>query len=198
MSNNKEIKDITVKEFVEGYKKMTNDTARIAYVREHLCLRREYIPIIEKIELSKIIVENFTKSNTGDYIQLNSVLKYLFYKKMLIQQYTNIIIESPGFWEEYDMLKEEGLLDVVTLAIIPDDELEEFNDILEMTWNDYINNYIEPHVFIDRQFTRVKVLLENIFEPIIEKASDIINGMSEEDDRKIANIVKEAIKKVKG
>ena len=198
MNVNKEMKDITVKEFVSGYKNLTNDTARIAYVREHLCLRRNYVPIIEKIELSRIIVENFAKSNSGDYIHLNSVLKCLFFKKMLIQQYTNIVIESPGFWEEYDMLKQEDLLDVVTLAIIPDDELEEFNDILEMTWNDYINNYIEPHVFVDRQFNRLKSLIENLFEPIIEKASNVLINMSEEDDKKIANVLKETIKKIKG
>lgn len=184
------MKEYTIKEFVNGYEKCTTDLLRERYIKERLVLKNSYISIIMKIELSKNIVNHFLLNETGDYINSNSVYKYLFFRKELIQQYTNLKCESPGFWDEYDLLKKSDLLDKVTIDIIPESEYLEFSEILEMIWEDSLTNHLEVHNFIDRQVIRLKDVLENVFSPVADKLSNIIENMSEQDDRKIAKAIK--------
>lgn len=184
------MKEYTIREFVEGYEKCTTDLLKERYIKERLVLRTKYISILLKIELSKNIVEHFLFNETKDYIKSDTVLKYLFFRKTLIQQYTNLICESAGFWEEYDLLKQSDLLDKVTIDIIPESEYLEFNEILEMVWEDTLSNYLELHTFIDRQMIRVKSTFEKVFDPVADKLSDIIDNMSNQDDKKVAKFVK--------
>ena len=184
------MKEYTISEFVKGYEKCTTDLLKQRYIKERLVLKTPYISIMMKIELSKNIADHFLLNNTGDYIKSDSVLKYLFFRKTLIQQYTNLICESPGFWDEYDMLKKADLLDKVTIDIIPESEYLEFSEILEMVWEDSVMNYLEIHTFIDRQSFRIKEVIEQVFNPVADKLSEIIDGMSEKDDKKIAKIIK--------
>ena len=184
------MKEYTIREFVEGYEKCTTDLLKERYIKERLVLRTKYISILLKIELSKNIVEHFLFNETKDYIKSDTVLKYLFFRKTLIQQYTNLICESAGFWEEYDLLKQADLLDKVTIDIIPESEYLEFNEILEMVWEDTLSNYLELHTFIDRQMIRVKSTIEKVFDPVADKLSDIIDNMSKQDDKKVAKFVK--------
>ncbi len=184
------MKEYTIKEFVEGYEKCKTTLLKDRYISERLVLKTKYIPVLLKIELSKNIVDHFLWNDTKDYIKSNTVLKYLFFRKTLIQQYTNLICESPGFWEEYDLLKKSDLLDKVTIDFIPESEYLEFNEILEMIWGDTLDNYLELHTFIDRQMMRIKGTFEKVFDPVADKLSDIIDNMSKQDDKKVAKIIK--------
>ena len=196
MNIDNEIKDITVKDFVDGYNSCPNQETKKSYIRDNLKLKTEYVSYILKIELCRALVEHFCMNDTKEYIHINSPFKHMFFQKTLIQQYTNIVIEDPSFWKEYDMLKSNDLLKDV-IAIIPKKEVLEFKDVLDMTQNDYIANYMEIHTFIERQWIRIRSVANTVLSPILNELTDKINNLSKGDSKRIAEYLNSIVKEFK-
>lgn len=187
------MKEYTIKEFVEGYEKCVTDLLKERYITERLVLRTEYVSFLEKVELCKNLVNHFCMSENGNYINMNTPLKFLFYTKTLITKYTNLVSESAGFWDEYDLLKKSKILDII-MDTIPEIERYDFKSILDMVEEDCMTNHYEIHSFIDRQSVRFKELLENILNPIADELSNILNNMNEIDDKSLVDKIKMILK----
>ena len=175
MKEKNKVEAITIKKFCEEYGNRTTQLKQ-SYLEENLGIEK-YVPFIMKNALADRLV-NLTTYKYEDYIdedgkvsrrktdeiKVDSVSQYLLFCRLVIENYTNLIIENPGFHEEYDELKKCGLLDMLmigtetTLPLIPVNEIAEFRSIVEMKQKDAIFNATEVHNYISSQVERFGTL----------------------------------------
>ena len=133
--------------------------------------------------------------NTGN-VNVKSDINYLLFCRMIIEQYTDLQVKTEGFYEEYDLLNESGLLDKI-MQMIPEKEIAEFKMICDMKKSDLLQNKYENHAFIADQVERFGTLIGITLKPVLEKISEQIENMSDEDVEKFTNKVEKLLKRVK-
>lgn len=183
---------MTIKNFVEGYNAISTNTLKEQYIKDNLHINT-YVPFLKKVTLADKLVKITTfDSNTGN-INVKSDVSYLLFCRMLIEQYTDIQVETEGFYEEYDLLKQSGLLDKLMMGtenempLIPVDEIMELRNIVEMKQRDALTNYGSPQNYIANQIERVSTIFSVALSPALEKISEQLENL---DDSKISKIEK--------
>lgn len=211
---NKEIKKIGIKEFVEEYNKRIPQLQE-DYIKDNLVVTK-YVPFVKKDALAQKLVdvstykyEDYTKEDgtigrrKTDIIQVNSTVQYLFFCRTIIENYTNLTIETEGFFEEYDMLKSSGLLDKLMVStetrpsLIPMEEIAELRSLVSMKQSDAMTNYATPQAYISNQVERFGTLLSVTLKPVLNKIADSLNTMNEEDAEALAKRLEEMVKRIK-
>ena len=171
---------MTIKEFCEGYVK-ASDKLKERYLKEKLKIKT-YIPFIRKVALADNLVKHTViDSKTGD-INVRSDINYLLFCRIMIEEYTNLIVETEGFFEEYDLLNQSGILDII-ISMIPEKELKELKMICDSKQQDYLLNHGTPKAFISSQVERLTTLLPIVLEPIINEVTKQVNSISSEDKK---------------
>lgn len=186
---------ISIKNFVERYKRMLQPQ-KDNYIKEKLHII-PYLPFVNKltvaerlVDFSTFLYENYTDENgetkrrKTDKIRVNSVVQYLLFCRTVIENYTNLTVESEGFYEEYDLLKTSGLFDVLfgsesNDALLPMDDISELKQIVKMCQEDVLYNETEIHSFVEKQVDRFKTLNEFTIMPLI----DLLNEKKNEQDK---------------
>ena len=185
----KEIKKIGIKQFCKEYKNRVPQM-QDSYIKDNLVIT-SYIPFVRKDALADILVkrstyeyENYTKedgtvgSRPTDKIKVNSVVQYILFCRVIIENYTNLTVETEGFFEEYDALKECGLLDKLMIStetrtsLIPIDEIAEFRSLISMKQSDIMTNYCEPHNYVNSLVERFGDIIDVLAKPIMDKAME--------------------------
>ncbi len=210
----KEIKKITIKEFCTQY---TNRVPQIqeAYIKENLVIT-PYVPFVKKDTLADKLVnistyeyEDYVKEdgNLGrrrtNKIRVNSTVQYLLFCRLVIENYTNLTVETEGFFEEYDALKECGLFDKLMVStetrpsLIPMDEIAELRALIDFKQKDVIFNATEIHNYIGSQVERFGTLLGVTLKPVMDKIAENLENMTEQDVEKLSKKVDKAMKRVK-
>ena len=193
----KEIKKITIKEFCKQYTDRVPQM-RENYLKENLVIT-PYIPFIEKnsladrlVDISTYQYEDYTKEDgtigrrKTDRIHINSTVQYLLFCRLVIENYTNLIVETDGFFEEYDLLKSSGLLDRLmintetTLSLIPMDEITELRAILDMKQKDILFNTTEIHNYINSLVERFSDVINVLSKPIMDKVVEQLENNIDE------------------
>lgn len=211
---NKEIKKIGIKEFVEEYNKRIPQLQE-DYIKDNLVVTK-YVPFVKKDALAQKLVdvstykyEDYTKEDgtigrrKTDKIKVNSTVQYLLFCRTIIENYTNLTIETEGFFEEYDMLKSSGLLDKLMVStetrpsLIPMDEIAELRSLVSMKQSDTMTNYATPQAYISNQVERFGTLLSMTLKPVLNKIADSLNTMNEEDAEALAKRLEEMVKRIK-
>lgn len=127
---------------------------------------------------------------TGN-VKVNSSAEYLLKTRILIENYTNLTVETDGFYEEYDELKKSGLFTILlmgdddTAPLIPIEEIAEFNHLLSIKRNDMFTNRYEIHSFITEQVDRFKALGEATLTPLVDVVNKKLDSLSNDELRKI-------------
>lgn len=127
---------------------------------------------------------------TGN-VKVNSSAEYLLKTRILIENYTNLTVETDGFYEEYDELKKSGLFTILlmgdddTAPLIPIEEIAEFNHLLSIKRNDMFTNRYEIHSFITEQVDRFKALGEATLTPLVDVVNKKLDSLSNNELRKI-------------
>ena len=83
------------------------------------------------------------------------------------------------------------------MQMIPEKEITEFKMICDMKKDDIIFNQSTPKAFIKQQIERVSTILGVTLKPVLEKISEQIENMSEEDVEKFTNKFEKLLKRVK-
>lgn len=196
---------ITVKEFCKEYAQRPDNT-KDSYIRENLKIN-PYVPFIKK----DAIIENLLKitmidKETGN-IKQNSSAEYLLLTRIFMEQYTNLKVETEGFYEEYDELKKSGLFDILFIGneetkvppLVPYEEMAEFKYLLAQKKADLITNKYEIHSYINEQVERFGSLFNAVVEPFMESIQKKIEDIPEEDIKKAMEMVKNGdFREVKG
>ncbi len=204
-----------IKEFVEKYNVIATENLKNNYIKDNVIFV-DYIPFIKKDALAKKLIdismyeyENYTDESGNanrrktNKIKVNSVVQYLLFCRIIIENYTNLEVETDGFFEEYDALKQSGLLDKLmigtetTAPLIPQSEIAEFRSLVSMKQSDAMTNYATPQSYISSQVERFGTLLSVTLKPILEKISTSIENMDEKDIEKLGNKFEKMFKMVK-
>lgn len=210
----KEIKKIGIKQFCKEYNNRVPQM-QDSYIKDNLVIT-PYVPFVRKDALADILVkrstyeyENYTKedgtvgSRPTDKIKVNSVVQYILFCRVIIENYTNLTVETEGFFEEYDALKECGLLDKLMIStetkpsLIPVDEIAELRSLISMKQADIMQNYVNPSSYIANQVERFGMLAGITLNPILDKIATSIENMDEKDIEKFGNKLEKMIKRVK-
>lgn len=204
-----------IKEFCENYKNRATDKLKEDYLKENLKITT-YLPFIKKDALAQNIV-NATTYKFEDYanedgttgrrrtnqIQVNSTAQMLLFYRVIIENYTDLEVETEGFYEEYDALNESGVLFELTAdfeghpSLIPASEISELRGMIDLKQRDEMTNQYETHSFISNQVERFGTLIGVTLKPVLEKISEQIENMSEEDVEKFTNKFEKLLKRVK-
>ena len=176
-----------IKEFAEKYNAMATDRLKEDYLNDNLHIKT-YLPFLTKVTLADKLAKVTTLDKDAGNVNVKSDINYLLFCRMIIEQYTDLQVETEGFYEEYDLLNESGLLDKI-MQMIPEKEITEFKMICDMKKSDLLQNKYENHAFISEQVTRFGELIGTILKPALDKISEQLENLSDED---IENIKKTA------
>ena len=187
-----EIKKIAIKDFVKEYKNRVPQMQG-SYIKENLIIT-PYVPFVKKNALADNLVnistykyEDYTKEDgtigrrKTDTIQVNSTIEYLLFCRLIIENYTNLTVETEGFFEEYDALKSSGLLDRLMIdteasdSLIPMNEIAELRSLVSMKQSDIMTNYCEPHNYVNSLVERFGNIIDVLAKPIMDKAMEQMN-----------------------
>lgn len=180
------MKNITIKTFCKEYNNRVNDILKKQYIEDNL----EIIPYVSFVKkdalISNLLKATMIDKETGN-VKVNSSAEYLLMTRILIENYTNLTVETEGFFEEYDELKKSGLFNIllvgddITTPLIPYEEIAEFKHLLSIKRNDVLTNRYEIHSFITEQVDRFKTLGEATLTPLIDIVSKKLDEISKED-----------------
>ena len=183
---------IGIKAFVERYENCATEKTKKDCLKDYLEVKK-YIPFNLKVALAERLVsvtcfETIEKKDldgksirekTGR-IKNDSVGRTLLFYRTIVEQYTNLTVETAGFYEEYDMLRSSG---------IPEDERAEFSRIVDMKVSDTLSYYDSPQKFVSDQVERFGTLIGVTLNPFLEKLADQLGELDEEHIDKLAKIV---------
>lgn len=183
---------ITIKTFCEEYSNRVNDTLKKQYIKDNLEIT-PYLSFVKKDALiSNLLKATMIDKETGN-VKVNSSAEYLLMTRILIENYTNLTVETEGFYEEYDELKKSGLFDILIItdgrngrcSLIPAEEIAEFKFLLAQKKNDIFTNRYEIHSFITEQVDRFKALGEATLTPIMDVVSKKLDEIPKEELDKV-------------
>lgn len=205
----------TIKSFVETYNNYATESLKNDYIKDNLEIK-SYLPFLRKDAIATVLAERttykhepYTKEDgtvgqkKTDVISVNSTAQYLLFCRVVIENYTNLTVETEGFFEEYDLLKQSGLLDKLmvgteqTAPLIPADEIGELRSLLELKQKDILFNQTEVHNYISSQVERFGTLIGVTLKPVLDKIAESIEKMDDKDIEKLGNKIEKALKRVK-
>ena len=177
---------ITIKTFCKEYSNRVNDTLKKQYIKDNLKIT-SYVPFVKKDALISNLLKATMIDKETDNVKVNSSAEYLLMTRILIENYTNLTVETDGFYEEYDELKKSGLFNILfvgndtTAPLIPIEEITEFKFLLSQKKADVMTNRYEIHSFIAEQVDKIKALGEATLTPLIEVVSKKLDEIPKED-----------------
>ena len=195
-------KNIKIADLVKKLSSLT-EKERIEYIKKNI-KSEEYIPWNTKVALAKNIVRatsyRLEKTEEDVYkptniIEVDSNNRFVLFVTKIIDTWTNIAL-SENIAEDFDDLNRLGVIDIIMNpenGIIPAKELNEFNVIVENSYNDIMVNEYEGHAFISNQITRITDVANVILQPLAEK----LENMSDKDFAKLVGKLDKVVDKAK-
>ena len=203
-----------IKEFCKGYSNRI-DKLKGDYLKENLKITT-YIPFIKKDALAQNIInattykfEDYTKEDgtTGrrrtNQIQVNSTAQMLLFYRVIIENYTDLEVETEGFYEEYDALNESGVLFELTAdfeghpSLIPAKEISELRGMIDLKQRDTMTNQYEIHSYISNQIERITEIGSTVLKPVLDKLATELENMDDEKITKLSKALEKGLKRVK-
>ena len=203
-----------IKEFCKEYSNRA-DQLKKQYLKDNLKITT-YVPFLTKDALAQNIVnattykyENYTKEDgtigrrKTNTINVNSTAQMLLFYRVVIENYTNLEVETEGFYEEYDALNESGVLFELTAnfdghpSLIPAKEISELRGMIDLKQRDTMTNQYEIHSYISNQIERITEVGSIVLKPVLDKLATELENMDEKDVEKFTNKVEKLLKRVK-
>ena len=183
-------KTYTVQEFYNKYNTVTSDQIKDSMIASVMNIH--YVPYEENVDICETIINNSYYSTIEKNgvktkkLHTNSPARYMMYCLYLIKTYTYITVDFKNMVEEFNILNQSNLLDMLC-GNIPEKEDKEFNMLLTMVENDLIQNEYEAHAFISKQIERFGGLFGHIVEPMVSKFDEIMKNIDYKAINKIIN-----------
>lgn len=179
-----------IKDFVKGYTNLSNKNLEDRYIKEKLEIK-SYLPFLQKDAIATVVAERttykyepYTKDDgtvgqkKTDVIRVNSTAQYLLFCRVVIENYTNLEVETAGFFEEYDLLVESGLLAKLMFdtderpSLIPINEIGEIRRLIDDKQKDILFNKTEIHNYVNSLVERFGDIIDVLSKPIMEKVTE--------------------------
>ena len=186
---------MTIKEFAEKYNAMATDRLKEDYLKDNLHIKT-YLPFLTKMTLADKLAKITTLDKDTGNVNVKSDINYLLFCRMIIEQYTDLQVETEGFYEEYDLLNESGLLDRI-MQTIPEKEITEFKMICDMKKDDIIFNQSTPKAFVNQQIERISTILGVTLKPVLDKLATELGNMDDSKIEKLSKALERGLKRIK-
>ena len=203
-----------IKEFCKEYSNRI-DKLKGDYLKENLKITT-YLPFIKKDALAQNIInattykfENYTNEDgtTGrrrtNQIQVNSTAQMLLFYRVIIENYTDLEVETEGFYEEYDALNESGVLFELTAdfdghpSLIPAREISELRGMIDLKQRDIMTNQYEIHSYISNQIERITEVGSVVLKPVLDKLATELENMDDSKIEKLSKALERGLKRIK-
>jgi len=185
---------ITVKKLIEGLKKTAGDNLKEKYLNDNIRIV-SYVGYSSKVALAQMVVNVSTIVPGTNELKINSPSRYLMHVYALIKNYTNISISEKNINEEYDMLKEYGLIEYI-MESIPESELAEFQTISSMVYEDLLSNRMSAQSFIKECLSKVSVDIGSILGDGLTNLTTVIENLDAQQVDKILKKLAKFAKKI--
>ena len=169
---------------------------------------KTYLPILNKItiaeriadvvcfEYEKYITESGEeKSRSTMNVQVNTPVQYLLICRAIVENYTDLEIEDTSFYKEFDALQENGIMDKI-LCTIPNDELKNFEAIVNMKREDILYNHGTVKEFISDKVERIAMISSTVLKPAMEKIATELQNMDDDKIMKLSDRFSKVMEKV--
>ena len=183
-----------IKQFCKEYSNRI-DKLKEGYLNDNLHINT-YIPFLTKVTLADKLARVTTLDKDTGNINIKSDVNYLLFCRMIIEQYTDLQVETEGFYEEYDLLNESGLLDKI-MQMIPEKEITEFKMICDMKKDDIIFNQSTPKAFINQQIERITNIASVTLKPVLDKLATDLENMDDSKIEKLSKALERGLKRIK-
>ena len=203
-----------IKEFCKEYSNRI-DKLKGDYLKENIKIT-PYISFIKKDALAQNIVnattykfEDYTKEDgtigrrRTNQIQVNSTAQMLLFYRVIIENYTDLEVETEGFYEEYDALNESGVLFELTAdfdghpSLIPAKEISELRGMIDLKQRDIMTNQYEIHSYISNQIERITEVGSVLLKPILDKLATELENMADSIIEKLSKALERGLKRIK-
>lgn len=164
---------MNIKDFIDGFLKSKK---KANYLVEHI--KDIYIPYEKKMTICDKVVKATTEVQVDENKKIykeDSVTRNLLYSIQLIDLYTDIDGLFENITESYNLLAENKILKIL-LSSLPRDEIEEFDAILEMTLNDFHENYRTIPSWLSTKFEAIELLFHGYEDALKKLADDYVNS----------------------
>ena len=185
----------TLKNFVEKYNAIATDRLEEDYLKDNLHIKT-YLPFLTKVTLADKLAKVTTLDKDTGNVNVKSDVNYLLFCRMIIEQYTDLQVETEGFYEEYDLLNKSGLLDKI-MQMIPEKEITEFKMICDMKKDDLLFNQSTPKAFINQQIERITNIASVTLKPVLDKLATELENMDDEKITKLSKALEKGLKRIK-
>ena len=202
-------------DFIEKYNAIATDRLKGDFLKENLKITT-YLPFVKKDALAQNIVnattykfEDYIKEDgtTGrrrtNQIQVNSTAQMLLFYRVIIENYTDLEVETEGFYEEYDALNESGVLFELTAdfeghpSLIPAREISELRGMIDLKQRDIMTNQYEIHSYISNQIERITQVGSVVLKPVLDKLATELENMDDEKITKLSKALERGLKRIK-
>ena len=202
-------------DFIEKYNAIATDRLKGDYLNDNLHIKT-YLPFIEKDALAQSIIdatmykfEDYTKEDgtigrrKTNQIQVNSTAQMLLFYRVIIENYTDLEVETEGFYEEYDSLNESGVLFELTAdfeghpSLIPAKEISELRGMVDLKQRDTMTNQYEIHSYISNQIERITEVGSIVLKPVLDKLATELENMDDSKIEKLSKALERGLKRVK-
>ena len=194
-------------EFVNGYKEITTDKAKENYFKKNVNIKT-YLPILNKITIAERIADvvcfehekyitesGEEKSRSTMNVQVNTPVQYLLTCRAIVENYTDLEIEDTSFYKEFDLLQENCIMDKI-LCTIPNDELKNFEAIVNMKREDILYNHGSVKGFISDKVERISMISSTVLKPEMEKIATELQNMDDDKIMKLSDRFSKVMEKV--
>lgn len=194
-------------EFVNGYKEITTDKAKENYFKKNVNIKT-YLPILNKITIAERIADvvcfehekyitesGEEKGRSTMNVQVNTPVQYLLTCRAIVENYTDFEIEDTSFYKEFDALQENGIMDKI-LCTIPNDELKNFEAIVNMKREDILYNHGTVKGFISDKVERIAMISSTVLKPAMEKIATELQNMDDDKIMKFSDRFSKVMEKV--
>ena len=197
-----------IKEFVNKYNSFSTESLRDNFLKNNLKIK-DYVSFLMKntlaqkiVDVSTYMYEDYIKEDgtkgrrRTNTIHVNSTVQYVLFCRVIIENYTNLEVETEGFFEEYDALKSCGLLDKLMGSddsILPMNDIAELRTVIDMKQKDVLYNECEIHNYISKQIGRFSDLANATLTPLVDVVSKKLDEISKEDLDKVVEFAKNGV-----
>lgn len=186
-------KNISVKKFVDNYKKLTSDALKDNYIKS--IIYRTYVPVLEKKLFLQVMFDNsLVGEEPNRYV--DTFLNQINTTIAILQLYTDLDMrknegdKSSKTFEIYDMLASNDLLNLI-FNEIPSNELKSILAINEQISETFYNQNNSTESFLTKLVDRFSNTFGAITNGSIDALLEVLN-----DEEKINSIISKAKKNV--
>lgn len=183
MKEEETLQFVSVVDFCKEYDeaKATQDSMKVANVLNGI-IAGTYLPILSKKDLIRSTIAGARKDEDATFI-LDSHQRYIGYLACIICAYTKLDfagrLDGSNMFDNYDELQSRGLITKIQETIGSD--IQEFTNIYNMMWDDYLAAEKSPVVMLVRLINGVtEMLKEENFTEIAKKLGELAEKLPDE------------------